>query len=111
MDGVDPGELDQKITINRETLTDDGMGGQIVTRTAVASNVWAKARALSGGAAERFDKLNATAMGRFIIRYRDDIRHDDQIVWSGVEHNIRYIEPTSSRRLYLAIDADRGVAQ
>lgn len=105
------GELTERVTFRRETLTDDGMGGQTVTWTAVAPNVWAKARALSGGEAERFDKLNATAMVRFIIRYRDDLQHDDQIVWNGVEHNIRYIEPTSSRRLYLAIDAERGVAQ
>lgn len=104
------GELTERVTFRRETLTDDGMGGQIVTWTAVAT-VWAKARALSGGEAERYDQLNATAMVRFVVRYRDDLRHDDQIVWNGVEHNIRYIEPTSSRRLYLAIDAERGVAQ
>lgn len=106
-----PGELDQLIIIQRETQVDDGMGGQTVTLTTLVADLFAKARALSGKESERYDQLSATAMVTFIIRYRDDLQHDDRIVWNGDTYNIRYIAPASGRDLYLSIEAERGVAQ
>lgn len=110
MNEVDAGELDQLITIKRETLTDDGMGGQNVTLTNVATNIWAKVRALSGKEFERYDKLNNSVMTKFIIRYRSGIREDDRIVWNSEEYNIRFVPPVSSRSTWLFIDAEKGVA-
>jgi SPP1 family predicted phage head-tail adaptor len=105
-----PGELDQLITIKRESLADDGMGGHDVTLSDVAVDLWAKARALSGKEFERYDQVNATAMVMFIIRNRTDLLQTDQIQWNGAAYNIRYIHPTSTRDLYLMIEAEKGVA-
>lgn len=106
-----PGELDQLVTFQRATEVSDGMGGQTLTWNAIASDVWAKVRPLSGNEQERFDQLNATAMATFVVRYRSDIEHGDRIVWNGENYNIRYIPPVSSREMYLAISAEKGVAQ
>lgn len=104
------GELDQLIDIKRENLADDGLGGQDVTLTDVVTDLWAKARSLSGKEFERYDQLNATAMVAFVIRNRDDLQHNDRIVWNGESYNIRYIPPVSARDMYLVVEAEKGVA-
>jgi SPP1 family predicted phage head-tail adaptor len=106
-----PGELDQLITIKREQLASDGMGGETVTLVNLAADIWAKVRPMSGNESERFDKLNATMTNTFVVRYRDDVREDDRIVWGGDEYNIRAIEKAGSRELYTVMMAERGVAQ
>lgn len=106
-----PGELDQKISITREILVDDGLGGQSVTNKSLYPDIWAKIRSLSGGEEERYDKINAKETSAFIIRNRPDIKEDDRILWDGVQYNIRHIEKKSKRDLYLKIIAERGVAQ
>lgn len=106
-----PGELDQLITIEREQLTDDGTGGQDLEWVTVVTDLWAKVRPLSGNEQERYDQVNAMAMATFVIRYRDDLLPTDRIVWNGEPYNIRYIPPVSGREMYLAINAERGVAQ
>lgn len=105
-----PGELDQLITIQRETEVSDGMGGHTVSLSAVVSDLWAKVRPLSGKEAEQHGKLSATAMVAFIIRHRTDLLGDDRIVWNGDSYNIRHIQPTSQRSMYLIIEAEKGVA-
>lgn len=105
------GELDQLITIKREQLSDDGMGGQELTLTDLAVDVWAKVRPMSGSESQRFDQLNATMTNTFVVRYRDDVREDDRIVWGGEEYNIRAIQKAGSRELYTVMMAERGVSQ
>lgn len=78
-----PGELDQLISIQRETRVPDGMGGVDIQIIDIATNLWAKARALSGTEALRHDQVTAIALVRFIIRNRDDLKEDDRIVWNG----------------------------
>jgi len=106
-----PGELDQLIDIKREALTTDDMGGSTIVLTNIAADLWAKVSPMSGNEAERFDKLNATMTNRFVVRFRDDVREDDRIVWDGEEYNIRSIEKAGSRKLYTVMYAERGVAQ
>jgi head-tail adaptor len=60
---------------------------------------------------ERFDRVNASAMYLFVIRYRTDVEESDRILWKGEFYNIRYIAQGTGRALYLEIDAERGVAQ
>jgi len=106
-----PGELDQRITIEREILVDDGIGGQEVTLTNIATCISAHSRNLSGKESERYDKLNATSLNMFVVRYRNDLREDDRINWGNIEYNIRHIPNNGGRKLYTEIIAERGVAQ
>lgn len=105
-----PGELDQRITIQRETPASDGMGGVTLTLSDVAT-VAAKVIAMSGNEREDFDALQAEHKYRFVIRWRSDILKNDRIVWRGVEFNIRSIADFGPRTMYLEMDAERGVAQ
>lgn len=105
-----PGELDHLITIQRESLASDGMGGQDVTLSNVVADLWCKKRVLSGKESERYDQLNATSMCAFVIRYRSDLRADDRIISDGASYNIRHIPPVTSRSPYMVIEAEEGVA-
>jgi len=105
-----PGEMNERIQIIRETRTSDGAGGQTLSLTTLAS-VWAHVRPRSGREMERFDRVNASAMYLFVIRYRTDVEESDRILWKGEYYNIRYIAQGTGRALYLEIDAERGVAQ
>jgi len=103
-------ELDQRITFQRQTLTSDGQGGATKSWATLAT-VWALARARSGTEVAKMARVEATALYLFVVRYRADLRESDRIVWGGVNFNIRAINGNSARRLYLEIDAERGVAQ
>lgn len=106
-----PGELDQRIDIKRMVLVDDGIGGQDERLENIATCISAHSRSLSGGESERYDKLNATSLNMFVVRYRNDLREDDRITWRGVEYNIRHIPSNGGRKIYTEIVAERGVAQ
>jgi len=105
-----PGELDQLIDLLSNESSDDGMGGGEADWQPYSTDLWAKARPLSGRELERYDQLTATAMVVFVIRYRDDIKPRHVIRWMGELYNIRYVPPVSGRAMYIAIEAERGVA-
>jgi len=105
------GELDQLITINREVRTSDGMGGDTVSVNAVATNLFAHVRPRSGKEIGTHDRVEAPAIYLFVIRYRSDLKEDDQIVWNGQTYNIRAILTRGGRNIFLEINAERGVTQ
>jgi len=105
-----PGELDQQINVQRETLTTDGMGGDTVALSTTHTKLWAKVMPLSGKEFERFEQLNTAGMVKFILRYVAGIRADDRIIWNDESYNIRYIQQGSARDMYLEITAEKGVA-
>lgn len=104
------GELDQRVAIQRLTLTSDGQGGSIDSWSVLAT-VWAHARPRGGKESVQFDRVNGEHSYLFVIRYMADIRQSDRLVWQGECYNIRAINNRSGRRLYLELDAERGVAQ
>lgn len=105
-----PGEMDKRISIIRETRTDDGLGGVTVTESTV-DTVWAHARPMNGNEQDIHDRVNGQALYLFVIRYRSDILESDSIQWEGVKYNIRFLKSKGPRNLYLEIDAERGVGQ
>jgi SPP1 family predicted phage head-tail adaptor len=104
-----PGDLDQLITIKRETRAADGMGGGVDSLTTIASDLFAHVRPRSGKEMGIHDKVEAPALYLFVIRYRDDLREDDRIEWNGQQYNIRAILSRGARELYLDINAERSV--
>lgn len=104
------GELDERITLQREVRTSDGMGGYSTALIDVAT-VWAKVIARSGRERAYADRLNAEGAYTFVIRVRSDLLESDRILWDGSQYNIRAIARQGSRDMYLEIDAERGVAQ
>ena len=106
------GELDQRISITRESLAADAMGGGAVSLD-ILVGAYAKVRAKGGNERVLADKVEAPASYTFTIRNRSDIdiRDNDRIDWEGVQYNIRFVRREGLRALFLDIEAERGVAQ
>ena len=107
-----PGNLDQRVTFQTATLVADGMGGRTPTWGDVPSvpTVWANVRAMGGGEVFAENQTQARTRYLFTVRNRTDISETDRIVWRGDNYNIRRIEREGTRKMYLVIEAERGVA-
>lgn len=106
------GELDQEIEIFRPVETKDGKGG-FNTSEVLIHTLDAHVMEKGGGEVFKFEKVEAVASYRFVVRNNDElgILETDIIKWDGDKYNIRFIPKKGLRKLYLEIDAERGVAQ
>ena len=105
-----PGELDQRIVIERFANVSDGMGGNTVTWS-TQFTLWALVRPLSGRENTDFERVQGEASYLFVVRYPIDILDADRILWEGDYYNIRVRKQPKGRDLYMQIEAERGVAQ
>jgi SPP1 family predicted phage head-tail adaptor len=105
------GKMDQRITLQRVTETPDGIGG--TTRgwsdLAVNPSPWARVIAKAGREGMTEGRMTATYIVLFTIWNRDDLSEVDRILWNGEAYNIRNIRREGERKLYLVIEAERGV--
>lgn len=108
-----PGQLDQQITFQRVTETDDGAGGKSEAWADFTTDatVWADPVPMGGKEGIQDGAFNASGNYVFIVRNRQDVSERDRIVWDGVPYNIRNVKRRGGRELYLSIEAERGVAQ
>lgn len=107
------GEMNERITIQRETLADDGQGGATRTLATVAA-VWAKVAPLSGRERDMANQTESPRNYRFTIRRTSEtagVLAKDLILWRGKTMNIRFIGLNSPQELFLQIDAEDGVAK
>ena len=104
---IDPGELDQRVTLRRKTEVANDYGTMVQTDSDYAT-VWARVRPMSGGERDRGQQTEARANYVVIIRNRSDVQEQDYVVWRGNEMNIRFIKDYGTRPLYLEIECERG---
>lgn len=106
------GELDQRVTIRRDTLTSDGVGGQ-TKATADIATVWALVRPKSGRERAAYASIEASATYHCVLREPIDVRETDTIRWHGpkgdVDFNIRFAA-VRGRSGYVELDLESGVA-
>ena len=107
---MNPGTLDQRVTIEQETRTADAYGGAAITWTTMVT-VWAGVKPLTGRERADMAAIEAPASYRFTLRRRADVTEAMRLGWNGQTYNIRFIADPGSRGLYMTIDAERGVAQ
>jgi SPP1 family predicted phage head-tail adaptor len=107
------GELDQLVTLQARTETEDSGGGITVAwaNFATDASVWADPQPLYGKEAIEDGAFNASGAWLFRIRYRGDVTERDRIMWNGEPYNITRIMRRGGREQYLMIEAARGVAQ
>lgn len=105
-----PGELDQRIIIERPVMASDGMGGNVATWSTHLT-LWALVRPISGNENVDFERVQGEARYLFVVRYPIDIKDADRILWEGDYYNIRVRKKPKGRDLYMQINAERGVAQ
>ena len=105
-----PGLLNRRISIERKTLTADSLGG-FTEEWQPLAQPWAHIKPMSGRELIHADKIDATAVSRFVIRFNANLREDDRILYRGVYYNIRSLINIEERDQYTEITAERGVAQ
>ena len=107
---MDPGALDQLITIEEAQTTPDGSGGQNVSWTTLAQ-AWAMVKPVRLSESERQGAVRAGRGYLFTIRRRTDLDEAMRIAWNGESFNIREIRLPGARSLYMEIFAQSGVTQ
>ena len=93
-----PGGLDQRITIQRVTLTADDMGGSSEV-WADLSTVWASMT--SPGGSESYQEMRETGLANYkaVVRWQGDASGQprftnlDRVTWRGREYNIKTVLP------------------
>lgn len=104
------GRMNQRIIFQRSVSVGDGMGGQEVETTTVAT-VWASV-ALKKNKYDVVEaqQVSAESLYIFTIRFRDDLLPSDTILWRGAFYNIRTPFDGDHRAAFIEIEAERGVA-
>lgn len=103
------GALREPITIQRKVSVSDGMGGQAISWTDLAT-VRAHVKPLSGREALQAMQLQASITHRIYMRYRADLLPSDRLVMRGQPLQIRAILNMEMRNQWLEVSADSGVA-
>lgn len=106
------GALDERITITREALTPDEIGGAVPSWSHVAT-VWAKVAPLSGRERDMANQTESPRNYRFTVRRSAQsaaFTTKDRLTWRGKVMNIRFIADAGPRGEYMTIDAEDGVA-
>jgi SPP1 family predicted phage head-tail adaptor len=103
---MDAGELDRKITLQRQGADFDNGLGTEPGEWATLASVWAKLMPMSG--AERLAALENAAFAsvRFLIRKSSDVEDlnaKDRLLFNTVAHNI--VNVREDGRAFLVIDA------
>lgn len=104
---IDPGEMTERIELQRKTRVRDGAGGA-TGDFSTYDTVWARVRPVRGGEKVAAQRQEGKALYEIVIRNRTDVRDEDRILWSARTMNIRFVPPTSAREQFLAIEAELG---
>jgi SPP1 family predicted phage head-tail adaptor len=106
-----PGELDQRIELQKETRTPDGQGG-FTKIWQTQTEVWAHVRPLRGSERQHSDRKQAEGGYLVVIRYRSDVNESWRVNWldAGKVMDITFAQDGGRRSAYLPLECTRGVA-
>lgn len=106
-------DLAEIITIERETLTDDGDGHTHTSAIATLGTMYAAVKAVRASESERQGALREVHVYLFTVHAAEvrelDIRSRDRIVWSGKAMNIREVRLGPAREAFAELVAEWGV--
>jgi SPP1 family predicted phage head-tail adaptor len=100
-------KLDQRVTIERKTLTDDGAGGATVSWAALG-DAWANVRPLSGREQIASGRDEARQGYAVTIRRYPGLLPADRIRWRARILNIRAVKDAGPSKGYLELEAELG---
>lgn len=116
------GKMRERIRVDAQIETPDGMGGSTVTWQPYAT-LWAQVTPVPGGPGEQVEGggLSAVSMYRFWVRRRADLTEVQRVVWpvdpmtgadikASLLFNVRGVNLPTSGDMYMSIDAESGVA-
>lgn len=105
---VEIGQFRHRLELQSVTETITTLGG-VPESWETYATVYGAVAAISGN--ERFatGMLGGTVVYRILIRYRDDVKIKDRIVWNGRTFDIAAILDVSGERRWLRIEATEAV--
>ncbi|MAR55852.1 MAG: head-tail adaptor [Rickettsiales bacterium] len=107
---MNPGALRERIRIEIETRSSDGMGGGGSSWNTLTT-VWAKVEPLRGEERLQANQLQERITYRIIMRYRDDINARMRVLWGNKVLNIHSVFNADMHRRYLTLEASEGGSQ
>ena len=103
------GAMTERLTLQREVYTPDGIGGQTKTWTTVGT-VWAQVMPVRGAEPMIEGRVAATETVKFRMWAREDMTETTRILHRGVPWNVRNVVTASGRNGLIDVVAERGVA-
>lgn len=94
---MNPGELDQRVTLQSRSVVKDAYGQDTITWTTVAI-VWAQVQALRGREFFAAAQVQQEQTVKVRIRYRSDVLTTWRLVWKGVHHDITGVIPVGRKQ-------------
>ena len=94
---MNPGDFDQRITIQNVTESVDTFGQRVQAFSTLA-NVWTKVEEKTGSEGETSDQIVPTRKVQFLIRWRNDINEQMRILYRGQIYEIESIINADARR-------------
>jgi len=102
---MNPGDLDQRITIQTLSEAADDFGQRIQTFSSLA-NIWAKVEERRGGEAEKGNQIVATKVVDFLIRYKTGLNERMRILYNGQTYKIQTIINEDARKAFMRITTE-----
>lgn len=79
--------LDQRVIVQRKSVTRDSVGGEVVTWSTLASR-WAEAQPLRGREYVTLRAAQADVTIRFRLRHIEGLTPADRVMWRGKPYGI-----------------------
>lgn len=103
---IEAGKLRERITIQRATTRKNAHGQVVTDAVAPLATVWAGKWQLSTKDVTRQAGQSAQAEAKFLIRFRDDIKSTDTVLYRGKTYSILGTEEYEDRTgLFLFVRA------
>lgn len=123
------GDLRERVTIQRKSVTRNSFGEEVESWSPIAGGpslwpagatlnpllqsaraaVWAKVEPLAGRERLMAQQMGSTADVRVTIRYRSDVAVTDRLVWRGKPLDITSVADVGARRQWLELMCVAGV--
>ncbi|WEK48494.1 MAG: phage head closure protein [Candidatus Kaistia colombiensis] len=108
MNGLDPGQLSNRVTLARAVRSDDGSGGATVDWQEVVT-FWARIEPVGASELNAADRLATRVTHRVTIRFRDDVEGGMRLVHRGRSLKIAsWRDPDETRRFLVLEVVEEG---
>lgn len=102
---MNPGDFDQRITIQTLSEAADDFGQHIQTFSTLA-NVWARVEEKSGNESELGNQIVARKRVDFVIRYKTGLNERMRVVYRGNTYKIQSIINEDARKAFMRITTE-----
>jgi SPP1 family predicted phage head-tail adaptor len=99
------GQRRERVEVQRARTTDDGAGGQVVTKWTPIASLWAQVVPLDERTKEAFAARQITALHAYhiVIPYSTEVTPAERVVWRGQTLQIHTVTDDESRRRRLVL--------